>query len=784
MIKQDLLKSSLIIIILIIGFLIIPGELKAQRSSANIAGVIAEAVTGEVLIGANILIYSDSLRTNAPIRGTATNRFGFYSFPNVPLGTYYIFASSIGYETKMLECIVTSAAPQIRIDIILEKATIELQAVVVEDKKTDFQPTISTIEVEPMMVKQLPSLGGETDVFRALQLLPGVTAATEISTGIYVRGGSPDQNLTLVDGVIVYNPSHLGGFASTFNSDALQNIKLLKGGFPAEYGGRLSSVLDVTLREGTKEKFIGSGSLNLFSTRLTIEGPLSDNATYIFSGRKMFLDKILPLIPNTDVIPRYDFYDFNGKVNYVLSETDRIFISGFFSRDNLKEPPSSKDVGFDISWGNSTVNLTWTKINSHTLFTNTSLMYTNYNFSTLLKDKQPVDSPLDFFTSSTINDFLIKREMQIFPYEGHTVKTGAEITYHSFSTTTSDFFVRELLYNSNYGTTISALEAALYVQDEWQISRRLNANFGGRAYYFHSNKQFQFEPRISATYLLFDRLTLRAAAAVSHQFLHMIVRNDISLPTDVWYPSTKEINPAKAYQGVFGFESISFDKSYLFSAEVYYKKMENLYEYNEQADFSIDNPFESQLVKGDGEAYGIEFFLNKRTGKLTGWLGYTVAWTKRFFDDLNQGLSFYPRYDRRHDISVVLTYQLGNNWDFGATWTYGTGQAYSLPIGQYTYTGFNNPFTNTKELYYDYSARDAFRLPPFHKLDLSTRYRFNWDGMPIELSLSIYNAYNRNNPFSKYIGYNIDEATGERIPILKQFTLFPFLPTIGINVQF
>jgi outer membrane receptor protein involved in Fe transport len=750
-----------------------------------LSGRVTEANTGEVLIGANVVIQEDSLNNSIPLRGAATNKYGFYSIPNIPVGQYYIFVSIMGFETYRMKIVIKDSSSSLKVNFQLEKTTLTLNEVIIQDRrKTDFTTTTSTIQVEPELIKKLPSMGGEADLFRALQLLPGVTAETEISTGIYVRGGSPDQNLTLVDGVVVYNPSHLGGFSSTFNSEALQNIKLIKGGFPAEYGGRLSSILDVTMREGNKEKFLGSAGISVIGARLTLEGPLSKNSTYILSGRKMFLDKILQLIPKTGSIPRYNFFDMNGKVNYIISDENRIFISGFYSQDNLGEAPNNKDVGFDISWKNVTVNLSWINISSSILFSNTSLMFTNYNFSTLIKDKLPVKNPYDFFTSSDINDIIIKRDMQIFVDETHTIKTGIELTYHLFSTTTSDYFIKELKYKPTFGKKTRALESAIYAQDDWQISEDVKINFGGRLYYFQNSKFLKFEPRISVTYYLLDRFIIRSAFAVAHQPLHMLVRNDVYLPTDVWYPSTTVIEPSRSIQGSVCFEATSFDRSFLFSLEGYYKDMSNLYEYKLNADFSYGGDFEKQLTQGRGEAYGFELFLNKRIGIFTGWIGYTLAYTKRYFEELNRGIAFHPRFDRRHDITCVVTVQPIKNLSIGATWIYGTGQAYSLPVGQYSFTGLTNPQNNNTLTYYEYSSRDAFRLPPFHKLDINFKYEIEFVEQSLEFSVSIYNVYNRFNVFSKYIGYKIDPITKDEIPVLKQFTLFPILPTVGVNYKF
>ncbi|NUN09468.1 MAG: TonB-dependent receptor [Ignavibacteriaceae bacterium] len=756
----------------------------AQTRTGNISGRVTEEGTGEVLIGANVVVYSDSLKSKPALKGTATNKFGYYTLVSIPYNTYYVFVTSIGYKTIYKKVVINSSNTSVRQNFNLEKTDIELGEIVIQDQRqTDFAPTTGTIDIRPEIVQKLPSLGGETDIFRALQLLPGVKAATEISTGIYVRGGSPDQNLTLVDGVVVYNPSHLGGFSSTFNGDAIQNISLIKGAFPAEYGGRLSSVLDVTLREGSMDKFMGKAGINNISSRITMEGPLEGNSTFILSGRTMYLDKLLGMSPKLNSIPRYSFYDFNGKVNYVLSETDRIFFSGFVSSDQLNEPPVNKDVGFDIGWSNATFNLTWTKINSPAVFSNTSLMYTNYRFSTLVKDKAPKATPLDYFTESIITDFQLKREMQLTYWDDHFVKLGAEVIYHDFNTTTSDYYIPELKYRPNYGTVIQAIESSVYAQDDITLLKDLKTNIGLRLYYFQNGKFLKPEPRASISYFFLDRFTLRAGFSVAHQILHMLSRNDIYLPTDVWYPSTSNIKPSRATQGSVGFEAISADRSYLLSVEAYYKDMTSLHEYKENADFSYDSDLEEQVTDGRGIAYGVELFVQKNAGDFTGWIGYTLSYTKKFFDLLNRGVSFYPRYDRRHDLSAVVTYKITGGFSIGATWTYGTGQAYSLPIGQYYYQSLSSS-TEPVKVYYENSARDAYRLPPFHKLDISCNYETRLFENKVEFNLSIYNAYNRFNAFSKYIGYKNDPVSGRKIPVLKQFTLFPFLPTLGVSFEF
>ena len=769
--------------ILLVCCILFPiNQIYAQGKTYDISGVISESGSAEPLISANVSIYKDSLKTGRVVRGAATNKYGFYSIPDFPAGTYYFFITSIGFETKVIKIRIPGNSQ--RLDFALIKKTITLNEIIIQDKKlNEFSKNVSTIDVNPEMVKRLPSFGGEADIFKALQLLPGVTTATEISTGLYVRGGSDDQNLTLIDGVNVYNPAHLGGFASTFNADAVNNISLIKGAFPAEFGGRLSSVLDITMREGSKEKFSSTIGLNTISSRVTIEGPLDTNASFIISGRKMFLDKILPLFHNLDNIPRYSFYDYNGKISYSPSKSDKIFISAFVSRDDINDAPNNKDIGYGISWSNATVNLTWTKISSGSLFTNTSLMYTNYSFSTLIKDKNPDQNPLDFYTSSVINDVLLKRELQYFAAEKHNVKAGAELTLHMFSTTTSDFYIPEFSYKPFYGTDLNSFEGAAYVQDDYQITDYLKSNIGLRGYYFQQGTYFGFEPRISLSYFPVDRFTIRAAFSIAHQTLHMMTRNDIYLPTDLWYPSTKQIQPSRAIQGSLGFEALSPEHDYLFSLEGYYKDMKHLYEYKDNADFKYGNDIENQLTEGVGYAYGVELFLNKKMGDLNGWIGYTLAWTRRYFPELNAGNEYYPRYDKRHDISIVLNYEFSSTFNASATWTYGTGESFALPVNQFLFQNIALPSNNESNTYYDYSGRDQFTLPAFHKLDLSFNYDVVVFGKSVQLSLNIYNAYNHYNAFTKYIGYRIDPVTGNKIPVLRQFTLYPFLPSLGVNIQ-
>lgn len=785
---QSTVKTLLVLLVLF------PLDLFGQ---VTLSGNIREQRTGEASIGASVILTPDTARSpELKRRGATSNKYGFYSIPKLPSGEYTLRVRSLGY--KLIEQPITIGEKDIRLDFELVEENVQGQDVLVEaDKLESDTRSISTISLPPQIVQQLPSLGGEMDLFRVLQLLPGVKAASEISSGLYVRGGSPDQNLNLLDGVIVYNPSHLGGFLSTFNSDALQDVRMIKGAFPAEYGGRLSSVLDITMKEGTKEKISGSGGIGLITSRLTLEGPISENSTFMLSGRRMYLDGIVAIAkafsPDApEEIPNYYFYDLKGKTNYSLGDNDKFYLSGYFGRDVFTFPLSEDNTtNTDISWGNNTANLRWTHIYSPQLFTNFSAIYTKYDFTALVEETDSNRGGENFKSVTGITDLMLRGEAQYFPNENHTFKGGLEVTNHRFradATAEIDEFFRL----DQTPTIHHSFDIALYAQDEWKWGAHLSGNTGARLYWFEKGNYFRVEPRLAFAYAFNDDIKAKAAFSMGNQFLHMVVRNDIALPTDVWFPSTESVLPGEAMQGVLGLETYLFDKEYLVTAEVYYKKMQNLYEYKDTASFSLSVPLESSFARGSGDAYGLEVFLNKRIGSFTGWLGYTLSWTHRTFEELNRGKQFYPRYDRRHDLSFVLTYRLGETWEFGATWVYGTGQAYTVPSGQYYFPG--NP-GSSDALYYDwalelqYTDRNTYRIPAFHKLDLNFTNSFTMWGLPWKFHINIYNAYNRKNVFAqtvqrRYVGEDDMSGSSQYQYRIHRYTLFPIIPTFGLSCKF
>ena len=775
---MKLFKTGGIVLFLIVTFFVTN---KAQTNEVILAGFVRNSVSGETLIGTNILLYKDSLTASqVPFRGVATNNYGFYAIPKLTRGRYYLIARNLGYKISVQEINISISNGRVQNDINMIPENIKLKEVIVEGKK---KPAVnaSTIDLNPDIIKQLPSLSGEIDLFKILQTLPGVKAGSELSSGLYVRGGSPDQNLTLLDGVIIYNPSHLGNFSSTFNSDAIQSVRLIKGAFPAEYGARLSSVLDIKLRSGTKEKDKGKIGLGLVNSHFTLEGPLGSKATYLISGRKMYYDLIQKKFLHSSLIPQYNFYDLNAKFTITSSESNIYTLSGLYSNDKLYNPANSNGIDYNIQWKNAMANLTWLHINSKSLFITTSFSFIDYEFESNLQDNTSNASANNYYALSKLRDLYVKTNAEIYWMKNNTLKTGYEIAWHDYYLIYSDFYDPLLVPSLSSLPNINSLEASIFLQNEGKITDWLETNLGVRGYYFKSTKYFSAEPRLSARFILSDNLSINTAYAIAHQFLHLIVRNDISLPTDLWYPSSEEVNPSKSTQYVLGAQYNLFDKQYVFSVEGYYKDMKDLYEFKNAPVFKTGASIADNLTQGEGEAYGIEFFANKTAGNFTGWIGYTLSWTKRKFSELNNGKVFYPRYDRRHDISVVLAYKFNDNWNAGLTWTYATGQGYTIPNSQYQFQTIG--LQNLTNVQFNFTERNAYRLPPYHKLDLNVSYNFYWLNLHMETYLSLLNVYNRHNPFAFYP--TIEQgANSIQISRFNQISLFPFIPAFGINMEF
>lgn len=770
-------------------FLLLIAKTYPQGNEITITGFVTDVVSGDELSSVTILLFNDTLNLNAPpYRGTMSKNHGFFALPKLKEGTYFLIARSLGYKTYIRE-ISTSIQNKARIfNIELQQVNVQLPEFTVKGER-EKNISFSKIDISYDLMKKLPSLSGELDVLKSLQLLPGIKAESEMSSGLYVRGGSPDQNLTLIDDAILYNPAHLGNFSSTFNSYAVKNIRLIKGAFPAEYGGRLSSVLDIKLRSGTKEKskgVLGIGSINSF---MVLEGPLSENSTYMISGRKMYYDLFQNNFNKNSIAPRYNFADVNAKITFNKTESDIFSFSAFYSGDNLINPSNMNDMKYDIEWNNTSFSINWLKINTKSLLINNSLSYINFKTKSILIDKTNNAAGSDYFASSNLQDVFVKSNVELNWNKDNVFKTGIELAFHNYKLIYSEKYDELLESDPNAGTSIIANEAAMFLQNEWDVTGNFRTNLGGRFYYFRSQKYFRFEPRVSLNYFFTEDFNITGAFSIAHQFLHLVLRNDISLPTDLWYPSGSKIEPCKSLQYSFGVNASLFDKAILVSAESYYKEMQNLYEFSPSKLFFNGEDIENLLIKGKGEAYGVELFVNKTEGNLTGWIGYTLSWTRRLFDELNAGRIYYPRYDRRHDFSLVLSYSLTDNFKFGFTWAYATGQGYTIPTSQYRFERIGP--SAGEDIQLNYTGRNEFKLSSFHKLDLFFNYNFEWGKIPFEAYLTFYNLYDRNNPFAAYVSSdakNSNGASGSSSPVsglsFKQITLFPFTPSFGINIKF
>ncbi|MCF6270094.1 MAG: TonB-dependent receptor [Melioribacteraceae bacterium] len=761
-------------------FLVSFSLLSAQGKNVTISGLITDATTGDQMIGANILVYKDSIDIdNPPFKGTSSNRYGFYVIPNVSKGNYFIIFRSIGFKSKIEEVNITVLSGSLSLNVKMEQEDVELQEIIVRDKKMD-DVGLSTIDISPELLQMLPSFSGEVDIFKTLQMLPGVKVASDMSTGLYVRGGSPDQNLTLVDGMVVYSPAHLGNIASSFNSNAVHDIRLIKGAYPAEYGGRLSSILDIKLRGGTKEKEKGTVGVGTIISHGTLEGPISEKATYMISSRVMYYDLYQQNFNNDGSTPRYNFFDLNGKINYNISDNEIISVSGNFNSDYIYSPTSSEDFNYDIKWSNTSFNLNWLNITTSSLLINTNLSYINFRTKTTLDDIKNDSLANDYFSSSDLKDLIAKTNLEYKWDDSHTLKTGFELALHFYNLINRDFYDPVLEVSPDYSEDLLLTEASFFIQDEWAISPILNTNFGVRLFYVKESNSLLFEPRLSASLAITSNLFFKGAYAVTNQFLHLIIRNDITLPTDLWFPSTKNTLPSRSEQFVTGFDAYFSEKEYLLSVEAYYRNMDNLYEFKEILSYDRSESIEELFTVGKGEAYGIELFINKRAGNLTGWIGYTLSWTRRQFDNLNAGNIFYPRYDRRHDVSVVLAYKFSEVFTMGLTWAYATGQGYTMPTAQYSFTPLGVIGDRDERTQFNYTRRNEYKLPAYHKMDLSFNYKFEMLDLPAEAYLTLYNLYNQQNPFAHYVAYDEEDEVAK----IKQITLMPFIPTFGISFKF
>ncbi|MDD3875678.1 MAG: TonB-dependent receptor [Bacteroidales bacterium] len=763
-----------------------------QSIKHTLSGFIREKGSRETLIGVNV--YFPQTRT-----GTISNTYGFYSI-TLPADTYQVTFSYVGYQSRNFSIDLTTSDVNLNVDL---DYTLELSEVVITADKFERiseSPHMSVIEIPVRQVKSIPALLGEKDVLKVIQLMPGVQKGSEGSSGLYVRGGGADQNLIILDDATVYNAYHLFGFFSLFNGDAIKSIQLIKGGFSSRYGGRLSSVLDINLKDGNRQKYSGEAGIGLISSRLLLEGPIiKDKSSFIVSGRRTYLDALIAPFMTGDEKGGYYFYDLNAKINYDIDDKNKLFLSGYFGKDKFyfkyKDYNSETEAG--LFWDNSTATLRWNHLFNNKMFANTSFIFSNYRLNIYIEEKIDT-SKYNLSYSSGIRDFGLKYDFEYHYSPTHTFRAGLISTNHLF---TPSAVVLKDDYLNEFKSEISAintLESAVYIEDEIKIKERTKLNIGLRASHFLQGKKSYFnpEPRLSAAYLITDDLAAKASYSVMNQSVHLLSNTGLGLPTDLWVPSTDNIPPQNTYQIAAGLAKDVVPYNFSISLEGYYKKSKNTLGYVEGASFLlIDDPseagnidWEQNITQGQSWSYGTELLLQRKTGRLSGWIGYTLSWTELQFDNVNFGKRFYARYDRRHDVSVVGIFEITDKITCSSTWVYGTGNAITMPLAEYNPVphmlfGDNDYYGNGNFFYgsvNEYGEKNSFRMAPYHRLDIGIQFHKQMPKYERTFEFSIYNVYNRQNPYFYFIGY--DDRTNSRV--LKQISLFPIIPSVSWNIKF
>lgn len=768
----------------------------SAQNKYTISGYIKDSLNGETLIGASIAVQGQT-------KGISSNLYGFYSI-TLDEGKYILICTFVGYRIKAVS-IDLKADTKINFDV-LPKSYVQ-EEVVVSSKKRDAnvknaQMGKFTLPIE--QIKSIPAFLGEVDLLKVVQFLPGVRNAGEGSSGIYVRGGGPDQNLILLDDAPVYNTGHLFGFFSIFNADAIKNVTLIKGGMPAQYGGRLSSVLDVSMKEGNNQKFQVDAGIGVIASRLSIQGPLKKNkSSFILSGRRTYIDAIAkPFVKSGSQFKGsgYYFYDLNAKVNYIFNDKNRLYLSGYFGRDVFDYVNGKQSLKFNIPWGNSTGTLRWNHVFNNKLFGNTTAVYNDYNFAF-----NAAQNDFELKLASGIRDISLKQDFDLYPYTGHKLKFGGIYTYHKFTPSVISGRQDSTVFKPNNAQVKYAHEAAVYLQDDWEINEKIKIHAGLRYSWFQQVGPYKIyqtdangnrtdstvfgsgrgvktygglEPRFTIRYALNDETSIKGSVTRNLQYIHLVSNAGTTLPTDIWVPSTYKVRPQISWLYAAGLFKNFKDNMYETSVELYYKQMQNQIEYEEGYVPSSLDDTENHFAFGKGWSYGAEFFVNKTKGRLTGWVGYTLSWTWRKFPTLNFGEKYPAKYDRRNDMSIVAMYELNKKWKLSASFVFGTGNSATLPQRFYIVGGI---------LTQEYSRINEYRLPPYHRLDFSAiltpkkNIKRKWKS---EWVFSVYNAYNRKNPYFIYFDQTGSPFNGTLEIQAKQVSLFPVIPAITWNVKF
>ena len=739
-----------------------------SQNKFTLSGTVKDAKTGELMIGATVRV------KELPNVGMACNEYGFYSL-TIQQGSYTLLAGMMGYVSNEVKVVLSSNQ---KVDFHLSEETAMLNEVVVRAKAANENVANPTMGFEKLNIKevnQLPVLLGERDPVKIMQLLPGIKSAGEGSSGFNVRGGNVDQNLILLDEAPVYNASHLLGFFSTFNADAIKDLSIYKGNSPAQYGGRLSSVLDIKMNDGNNQNYKVGGGIGLIASHLSVEGPLQKGkSSFLVTGRRTYADAFLKLSNDENLNKNtLYFYDLNAKLNYTISDKDRLYLSGYFGRDKF----GINDL-FSLDWGNATATLRWNHLYSEKLFSNTSLIYSKYNYEVGV-----ANGSSQFLLTSDIQDINLKQEFSYFPNPQNSIRFGANIIHHTLTPRTRESTGENSSVNETNEPNQTAFESAVYASNKWSPTPKFNLEYGVRLSAFTvmgteeqteiTKNYLNLEPRVSASYLFSPTLSLKAAYSRNTQHLHLLSSSNAASPTDRWLMNTSTIKPELADQVSVGiFKNLS-DNTYEFSSEVYYKSMQNQVDYKDGADFIQSENIEAQLLFGKGRAYGAEFLVKKKSGKLTGWIGYTLSRSERQIEGINNGQWYAAKQDRTHDLSIVGTYQLTKKWTLSGTWVYNTGNAVTFPTAKYRIDG---------GVAFLFSERNGYRMPDYHRLDLGATVNLNKKAhRESSLSLGVYNAYGRPNPYAYNFGQSIDNP---EVTEVSRVTLFQYVPYVTYNFKF
>jgi len=783
--------KPLVRLIALLILLWMPFELLAQKK-VTLSGYIRDAESGESLIGATVFI------KEAKVAGQ-TNAYGFYSL-TVPAGSYTVVFAYVGYGT-MIDSMALVESRTFNAELHNKTVLQEIEITAARKDANVKSTEMGQISLSIDKIKTLPVILGEVDIMKTLQLLPGVMSAGDGNTGFYVRGGGPDQNLVLLDDAVVYNTGHLFGFFSVFNSDAIKDVTLIKGGAPANYGGRLSSVIDVSMKDGNMKEFHAEGGIGLIASRLTLEGPIKKNkGSFMIAGRRTYVDVLAkPFLTGNERGSGYYFYDLNLKANYILSPKDRVYLSGYMGLDKFTFNSTDGKFTADIPWGNTTLTARWNHLFSDKLFVNTTLLYNDYHFNF-----SSGEDLIGIKLFSGINDYNAKTDFEYYPNSSNHIKMGLAYTYHTFTPNQISGNIDTVQLQPNNAFIKHAHEAAVYVLDDIDVTKWLRINIGLRYSYFaqvgpYTSYQYDnngnktdstvygngkivqpyggLEPRVNFRFALNDASSIKTSVAKTYQYIHLVSNNATTLPTDVWVPSTDIVKPEIAWQYSTGYFRNFLENKLETSVELYYKTMQNQIEYmNNYVPNTLQDP-QYSYVFGKGWAYGAEFFINKTQGKFTGWIGYTLSWTYRQFADLNNGNAYPAKYDRRNDLNLVGSYELSKKWTFSSVFIYGSGNPITLPTGVYIIGG------KEVELF---GPINSYRLPPYDRLDVAAvytpqpkkprRWQNSW-------TFSIYNVYNRINPFFYFVDPEGTASTGITNTV-KEVYIFPIIPSITYNFKF